>query len=40
MKKSVLLGILLLGFLGNAQPIQWMTLNEALVAQKENPKKS
>jgi thioredoxin-related protein len=39
MKKSVLLGILLLGFLGSAQPIEWMSLDEALAAQKENPKK-
>ena len=39
MKKTVLLLLLMtIGYL-NAQEINWMTMNEALAAQQENPKK-
>lgn len=35
---SLLTAFLFIG-VGNAQEIQWMSMNEALAAQKENPKK-
>ena len=35
----LLLSLLLVGSLSQAQEIEWMTMNEALEAQKEDPKK-
>ena len=39
MKKIIGALVLLLSFSTQAQEINWMTMNEALEAQKENPKK-
>lgn len=40
MKKSLLFLLLIVSFsVVNAQEINWMSMNEALVAQKKNPKK-
>lgn len=39
MKKLLLLFLSITAFAVQAQEINWMTMNEALAAQKENPKK-
>lgn len=39
MKKVILLVLLSFSAVVSAQEIQWMSMNEALAAQKENPKK-
>lgn len=38
-KKNLFLCVFLVGWISNAQQIQWMSLDEALAAQKETPKK-
>ena len=39
MKKIFLFGFLFIGFTAFAQQIKWLSLEEALEAQKDNPKK-